>query len=214
MSDGKKFRFSDRISFVTEYGGSVFIDDKALVEEAAKTEEQNRKSLQEQSYQQGWAACAAAKDREIEKLRQSLSEWKQELPAALNEYFTELEHQLKEESIDLSFQLAETIIGGEVSRRTDWQGVLDEIFAQSGGIMRGELYVNPEVAAAIEVGKTRIGSGVKVVPDPALRVGEAKIVGNMGIVDGTFSARLVALREYVGKQIAAQPDESENQGAL
>ncbi|MDD3117812.1 MAG: FliH/SctL family protein [Victivallales bacterium] len=209
MSDGKKFRFSDRVSFVTEYGGNVFINDKALVEEDARAENREREVLQQQSYQQGWASCAAAKDREIAALQQKLREWQQELPQALNRYFAELERQLRSETVTLAFRLTETIIGREVTDAANRRRILDQVLAQAGEMVRGELFVNPEVAASLQQDTAGIGSGITVISDPALRLGEVRLVGNMGIVDGTFSARLEALREHIEQQFSASGEDGE-----
>ena len=212
MSNNQKFRFSDRISFVTEHGGNVYINDKALAAEAAKTEEMNAKSLQEQAYKQGWAACEAAKDKEIDKLLQHLEVWKKQLPEALNGYFRELEEQLKGEIIDLSFKLAEQIIGYEVENKAAYQSGLNSFLSQFVNTANAQLYVNPEVAKLINSGELSVKPGVTVVADASLQIGEAKMIGSSGIIDGTFNARLGALQEHVRKNFNPGRETAEENG--
>lgn len=212
MSNSQKFRFSDRISFVTEHGESVFINDRALAAQAAKTEELNVKALQEQSFQQGWAACETEKNKEIDKLLLNLEAWKKELPESLNSYFSELEKQIKGEVIDLAFKLAEQIIGCEVEKKTTYQTVLNDLLDQTVSTSQVQLYVNPEVAKLIKNGEVGVRSGVSVIADPGLRVGEAKLIGGNGIIDGTFNARLSALQEHIRKSFNPHADAAEEQG--
>lgn len=207
-SSNNKFRFSDRISFVTEHADNVFINDAPLITEEAKHQEIDNKAAVDAAYRKGMADCAKAKDAELNALRAQFDQLARELPESLNGYFSELENQLKHEVINIAFRIAENIIQREIDQKVNYAKIINDILAGTLRSANISIRLNPMIVNMINSGELPLNNAT-AVPDPGLSPGEAIVEGGNGIIDGTFAARLQSLKEAFQKNFSGNNDAGE-----
>ena len=202
-----KFRFSNRLSFVTEHGDNVFINDTPLENEENLRKDQDKKKELEQSYQHGWKACALEKDKEIQRLSAQLDNVSRALPEAVNSYLEEFENQVRGEIVKLALKIAEDIISRELEDSASWQAVIDRVL---GHVIKAEnftLHLNPAMAKLVSSGEIKVKSGIEVLSDNSLEIGDVRLAGSNGIIDGTVAGRIHSLRNELNKAFSHVDEE-------
>ena len=206
-----RFRFSDRITLVTDNGHNVIVNDIPLAREAEKARQVDLEKERQQAYNQGWKECEVKKQQEVRAVQAQVQQERKQLGAMLNNYLEELECQTRDEIINLSFRIAEYLLEREMANREDYQRVLARLLKEHSTNTEMKIYVNPGVADDIAAGEIKFRSGVTILPDPALKPGEIKASSGQGMIDGTFVSRLKTLHEEMLKNAATSvvPPEEE-----
>ncbi len=198
-----KFRFSDRITFVTENGSNVFINDMPVESEENIQQEKDIKAELEQAYQEGWKACEIQKDKEISQILEQMNEIGQQLPGAVSQSLADIASQVKKEIIDLAFRVSQEIICREIDNPETMQAIINRILdnvVKSGDY---QLRLNPAIAKLVSRGTLKSKDSVDIVPDPNLQPGDVQLASPDGLIDGTLRERIRTLRSEVDKAFAS-----------
>lgn len=204
-----RFRFSDRMTLVTEPNHDVVVNNMPLSQDTEKSRQLDLEAEREKAYRQGWADCEKETTQKLNALMTKMQQERTALPQALNAYLEELENQFRGEVVDLSFQIAECLLERGFAQRDEYERVLLRVMETVSPVSSLKLSVTPELAGAIAKGEIRLRPGVEIIGDPALKSGEVRVSSSHGIIDGTFQSRLACLREELEKN-AGQIDSGEN----
>lgn len=204
-----RFRFTDRMTLVTEPNHNVVVNNMPLSQDTEKSRQLDLEAEREKAYHQGWADCEKETTQKLNALTAKMQQERTALPEALNAYLEELENQFRGEVVDLAFQIAECLLERGFEQRDEYERVLLRVMETVSPVSSLKLSVTPELAGAIAKGEIRLRPGVEIVGDPALKSGEVRVSSSHGIIDGTFQARLTCLREELEKN-AGQIDSEEN----
>jgi len=202
LASNNRFRFSDRITFVTENGHNIIINDTPLAREAEKARQVDLEKERQLAYEQGWKECEAKKLQEIKTAQAQIQQERKQIPLMLNAYLEELETQTRDEIINLSFRIAEYLLENEMKNRDAYRHVLLNLLEEHNSDATLKIFVNPTVAADIAASEFQLRSGVEIAADPALKIGEVKASSGQGLIDGRFTTRLKTLHEEILKKQA------------
>lgn len=159
----------------------------------------------DEAYEKGMEEGVANSQKEINEIKEQLAKVSQGIPIALNNYLKELDEQMKNEVCSFSLSIAETFIRRELGDRDLLKDTIQSVLSPIINFRGVTLFLNPEIVELAQAGEFGdLPNALTIEGDPQLKVGEALVKSDMGIIDATLERRLNDLRESFDKPLSSE----------